>query len=60
MKKTCDIVAEQLKQYSFRVCTIHGNKSQSAREIVLSNFRSGKVQILIATNVASRGIGNDI
>jgi len=38
------------------VGTLHGNKSQRAREAVLSAFRLGQVQTLLATNVAARGL----
>ena len=36
---------------------IHGDKAQTERDYVLSEFRSGKTPILIATDVASRGLG---
>jgi ATP-dependent RNA helicase RhlE len=35
---------------------IHGNKSQNARQTALNNFKLGKVRVLVATDVASRGI----
>jgi ATP-dependent RNA helicase RhlE len=38
---------------------IHGNKSQSARQKALSNFKSGKIAVLIATDIAARGIDID-
>jgi len=57
MKRTCDLVSEQLKQRGFRCFAIHGDKSQTAREFVLRSFKQGRVNILIATDVASRGIG---
>ena len=38
---------------------IHGNKSQSARQRALENFRSGKIRVLIATDIAARGIDID-
>jgi ATP-dependent RNA helicase RhlE len=38
---------------------IHGNKSQSARQKALSNFKSGKISVLIATDIAARGIDID-
>jgi ATP-dependent RNA helicase DeaD len=49
-------LSKQLGQLGFTVATLHGNKSQRAREEVLSAFRSGKVQTLLATNVAARGL----
>jgi ATP-dependent RNA helicase RhlE len=38
---------------------IHGNKSQAARQIALKNFRTGKTRVLVATDVASRGLDID-
>lgn len=36
---------------------MHGDKSQQERDFVLSEFRTGKSQILVATDVAARGLG---
>jgi ATP-dependent RNA helicase RhlE len=44
-----DIIAE----------AIHGNKSQGARQLALSNFKSGKIKVLVATDIAARGIDID-
>lgn len=49
-------LGKQLKQLGFLVGTLHGNKSQRAREEVLTAFRQGRVQTLLATNVAARGL----
>src|SRR5260370_17469235 len=49
-------LGKQLSKLGFKVGTLHGNKSQSAREAVLSAFRLGQVQTLLATNVAARGL----
>ena len=49
-------LGKQLSKLGFTVGTLHGNKSQSAREAVLSAFRLGQVQTLLATNVAARGL----
>src|SRR5260370_37860837 len=49
-------LGKQLSKLGFTVGTLHGNKSQSAREAVLSTFRLGQVQTLLATNVAARGL----
>ena len=46
----------QLSKLGFTVGTLHGNKSQRAREEVLTAFRKGHVQTLLATNVAARGL----
>jgi ATP-dependent RNA helicase DeaD len=49
-------LGKQLSRLGFTVGTLHGNKSQRAREEVLAAFRSGQVQTLLATNVAARGL----
>jgi ATP-dependent RNA helicase DeaD len=49
-------LGKQLSKLGFTVGTLHGNKSQRARETVLSAFRLGQVQTLLATNVAARGL----
>jgi ATP-dependent RNA helicase RhlE len=51
---------KQLKADGIRVTTIHGNKSQSARTRALADFKSGEVRILVATDVASRGLDIDL
>ncbi len=52
-------LAEQLERASIHAEAIHGNKSQSAREKALSNFKSGKTRVLVATDIAARGIDVD-
>ncbi|HEV2583428.1 MAG TPA: DEAD/DEAH box helicase, partial [Ktedonobacteraceae bacterium] len=49
-------LGKQLSKLGFTVGTLHSNKSQSAREKVLTAFRHGEVQTLLATNVAARGL----
>ncbi len=49
-------LGKQLNKLGFTVGTLHGNKSQRAREDVLTAFRKGQVQTLLATNVAARGL----
>ncbi len=49
-------LGQQLSNLGFRVGTLHGNKSQRARDEVLTAFRKGQVQTLLATNVAARGL----
>ena len=49
-------LGKQLSKLGFTVGTLHGNKSQHAREEVLTAFRNGRVQTLLATNVAARGL----
>lgn len=49
-------LGKQLSKLGFTVGTLHGDKSQRAREEVLAAFRHGRVQTLLATNVAARGL----
>lgn len=49
-------IVEQLDRAGLRAAAIHGNKSQSARVRALENFRSGHTPILVATDIAARGI----
>jgi ATP-dependent RNA helicase DeaD len=49
-------LARQLDSLGYRVGALQGNLSQSARERVMTDFRSGAASILVATNVAARGL----
>ena len=49
-------LAEQLDKQGISSMAIHGNKSQGARTKALSEFKSGKLQVLVATDIAARGI----
>lgn len=49
-------LADELQGRGFRTDAIHGNKSQHQRQRALQNFKQGSVQILVATDVAARGI----
>ncbi|MFO8026319.1 MAG: DEAD/DEAH box helicase [Opitutales bacterium] len=49
-------LARKLEQQGYKADSIHGNKSQSAREKTLDRYRRGQLDILVATDVASRGI----
>jgi ATP-dependent RNA helicase RhlE len=49
-------VVEQLERGGIRAEAIHGNKSQSARERALENFKRGTTRVLVATDIAARGI----
>lgn len=55
-KHAADRVARQLVGIQVRAEAIHGNKSQRARQAALANFRNGRTRVLVATDVASRGI----
>jgi len=52
-------LAEQLERGGVRAEAIHGNKSQSAREKALSSFKNGKTRVLVATDIAARGLDVD-
>lgn len=52
-------VVEVLEKNRIAAAAIHGNKSQSARQRALENFRDGKVRVLVATDIAARGIDID-
>ena len=43
--------------YRLRVAALHGNKNQGERDRVLNAFRGGQVNVLVATDVAARGLG---
>jgi CxxC-x17-CxxC domain-containing protein len=49
-------LAVQLQRNGYPVAALQGNLSQNARDAVMEDFRSGKVEILLATNVAARGL----
>ncbi|WP_019177224.1 DEAD/DEAH box helicase [Methanomassiliicoccus luminyensis] len=51
-----DIIEKRLASYGYPAAAIHGDLTQARREKVLSDFRSGKIKVLIATDVAARGL----
>ena len=58
-KRTAQKTAEDLIERGFRAASIHGDLGQSAREKALNDFKSNKRDVLIATDVAARGIDVD-
>lgn len=58
-KRGANMLAERLAREGVRAAVIHGNKSQSARQRALEAFRSRQVQVLVATDIAARGIDID-
>src|SRR5882672_2824730 len=52
-------VAEELDRKGVPAAAIHGNKSQSARQRALDAFKAGRVRVLVATDIAARGIDVD-
>ena len=55
-KKEATILERSLNQRGFKVTSIHGDKSQADRFAALNEFKSGKIPLLIATDVAARGL----
>ncbi|XP_071407873.1 probable ATP-dependent RNA helicase DDX17 [Pithys albifrons albifrons] len=55
-KRRCDDLTRRMRRDGWPAMCIHGDKSQPERDWVLNEFRSGKAPILIATDVASRGL----
>lgn len=55
-KRGADRVAKDLNALGIRAEAIHGNKSQNAREKALQNFKQRRIRVLVATDIASRGI----
>jgi ATP-dependent RNA helicase RhlE len=55
-KHGCNRLAEQLETAGLKAVAIHGNKSQAQRQKALNQFKAGKARILVATDVAARGL----
>jgi ATP-dependent RNA helicase RhlE len=55
-KHGADKVVKNLQRIQILSAAIHGNKSQNAREKALLDFRQGKIKVLVATDIAARGI----
>ena len=58
-KRTANLVSGKLEKAGVRAAAIHGNKSQNARQRALDAFRNNKIEVLVATDVAARGIDID-
>lgn len=56
MKQSADMVVKKLRRLKINAAAIHGDIRQQQRERVLSNFRKGNLRVLVATDVASRGL----
>ena len=59
MKHAADKIARQLVKNGVRAAAIHGNKSQNARQQALADFKSRRLRVLVATDIAARGIDID-
>ena len=55
-KRAADKLTKQLNKQRIKANAIHGNKSQGARTRALKSFKDGEIQVLVATDVAARGI----
>ena len=55
-KRRSDRVGDQLARAGIRAAVIHGNKSQGARNRALGDFKAGRVNVLVATDIAARGL----
>ena len=58
-KHGSDKVVKDLQKFGISAEAIHGNKSQNARQRALSNFKGGQTRVLVATDIAARGIDVD-
>lgn len=58
-KHGADKVVKVLEKENIKAAAIHGNKSQNARQNALKNFKDGTIRVLVATDIAARGIDID-
>ncbi len=58
-KHGADKVVKVLQKHNIHAAAIHGNKSQNARQNALNNFKDGTIRVLVATDIAARGIDID-
>ena len=58
-KRGADVLTKKLVDANVRAQAIHGDKSQNARQRALNNFKDGRLRILVATDIAARGIDID-
>jgi ATP-dependent RNA helicase RhlE len=58
-KYGADKIVRSLAKAGIQAAAIHGNKSQNARQRALGNFKDGKIKVLVATDIAARGIDVD-
>src|SRR5690606_19608088 len=59
-KHGADKLVKALTKLNITAAAIHGNKSQNARQNALNNFKNKKIQMLVATDIAARGIDIDL
>lgn len=56
VKRACDALARDISKMGFQTVTLHGSKTQDQREAALASLRSGAAEVLVATDLAGRGI----
>jgi ATP-dependent RNA helicase DDX23/PRP28 len=56
IKRNCDMVAREIQRMGFSSVTLHGSKTQDQREAALRSLRDGTTEVLVATDLAGRGI----
>jgi ATP-dependent RNA helicase DDX23/PRP28 len=56
IKRNCDAIARDIQRMGFSAVTLHGSKTQEQREAALNSLRNGQTQVLVATDLAGRGI----
>lgn len=56
IKRNCDIVARDIKNMGWSTVALHGSRTQEQREAALASVRNGQTQVLVATDLAGRGI----
>ncbi|KAF2280960.1 DEAD-domain-containing protein [Westerdykella ornata] len=56
IKRNCDAIAREIKHMGFSAVTLHGSKTQEQREAALESLRKGQTDVLVATDLAGRGI----
>jgi ATP-dependent RNA helicase RhlE len=59
-KYGADKIAKELHRANIKADAIHGNKTQAARQKALNNFKDGKIRVLVATDIAARGIDVEV
>jgi ATP-dependent RNA helicase DDX23/PRP28 len=56
IKRNCDAVARDIQKMGFSAVTLHGSKTQEQREAALASLKNGHTEVLVATDLAGRGI----
>ena len=56
VKRNCDALARDIQKMGFKSVTLHGSKTQDQREAALASLRDGSTDVLVATDLAGRGI----